>query len=435
MKVLLCSSLILALTQFEAFAEPKGDKLDKDAVIRLDELIKIASERNPEIISAKAEWLAARKRVWIDSALPDPVAGFDIMGSMVETRVGPQDQRFAVSQDVPFPLKLVEKGKAASAEAKAVYQRYQSVERDVTNQLKKFYYELYFTDASIQVIEEIKDLLKKFEGVAEARYSNMSGSQRDVAKAQAEVSMSLEKLYKLKQERESVAAMINSLLDQDPMTPVGKATLPEKPVLKLSLIELVNLAVNNRQEIKEAEAIVSKSNHKKRLALLAYIPDLNFGFEYTWVKKGTTTETMDGQDSWMFPLRFTVPLWQNRIIPEIQEAGEMLKSNQAKLLGAKNTTFFEVKDAYYRYDAAMKVADLYQEAVIPQAQLALSADQAGYEANKVDFLNLLDSERVYLNAKLSQIQFSTEALKGYADLVRATGLDWEETIEKGANKP
>jgi outer membrane protein TolC len=247
--------------------------------------------------------------------------------------------------------------------------------------------------------------------------------------------MSLEKLYKLKQERESVAAMINSLLDQDPMTPIGKATLPEKPTLKLSLIELVNLAVENRQEIKEAEAIVSKSSHNKRLAQLAYIPDLNVGFEYTWVKSGTTTDPMDGRDSWMFPLRFTVPIWQNRIIPEIQEAGEMLKANQAKLLSAKNAAFFEVKDAYYRYDAAMKVADLYEDAVIPQAQLALSADQAGYEANKSDFLNLLDSERVYLNAKLSKIQFFTEALKGYSDLVRATGLDFEETVVKEAKKP
>ena len=125
----------------------------------------------------------------------------------------------------------------------------------------------------------------------------------------------------------------------------------------------------------------------------------------------------------MFPLRFNIPLWQNRIIPEIQEAVQLEKAQNAKLLAAKNQTFFEVKDAYYRFKTAAKIADLYEAAIVPQAKLALSADQSGYEGSKTTFLDLLDSERVYLNAKLSQVQFYTEALKSYADLSWATGLD------------
>src|SRR3989338_803258 len=414
---------------------PANKSAEKPAQpLRLEDLIEYAKQKSPEIIASQAEWLAAKKRIWIDTSLPDPMAGLDLMGDMVETRVGPQENRFMVSQEIPFPAKLLEKGKMANSEAKAAYARYQAVERDVTNRLTKLYYELYFTDASIGVIEEIKGLLKKIQSVAQARYSNMSGSQRDVAKAQAEVSMSLEKLYMLKQERESVSAMINAILDQDPMSPVGTAVLPGKPVLKYSLIELVNLSIQNRPEVKEAEAMVAKSGYAKRLAQLAYFPDLNIGFEYTQVGSGTTTESMDGKDSWMFPLRFNLPIWQNRIIPEIQEAKQMVEARNAKLREVKNTTFFEVKDAYFRFDSAIKVSDLYDEAVIPQAQIALSADQAGYEANKIDFLNLLDSERVYFNAKLSQIQFFTEALKSYSDLVRSTGVDLNEIAHEGVKK-
>ena len=95
-------------------------------------------------------------------------------------------------------------------------------------------------------------------------------------------------------------------------------------------------------------------------------------------------------------------------------------------IAAKNQTFFEVKDAYYRFQSAAKIADLYAAAIIPQAKLALSADQAGYEGSKAGFLDLLDSERVYLNAKLSGIQFQAETLKAYADLLWATGLDLQE---------
>ena len=404
--------------------------------VSLDQLIESARQRNPEVIAAKAEWLAAKKRVWVDSSLPDPMAGYDIMGEMTETRVGPQEQRFMVSQEIPFPLKLYEKGKIASSEAKAAFQKYQAAERDVLNDLTKFYYELYYIDASIESIEEIKGILKRFEGVAQARYANLSGGQRDVAKAQAEVSMSLEKLFVLRQQRESIAAMINAIMDQDPMTELGRAELPAKPVLNQSLMELINLAVQNRQEIKAMEALVAGSKHKKRLAALQFIPDIDVGFQYTAVGSGMTMSPEDGKDSWMFPLRINLPIWFNKNVPQVQEAQKMLEANQARLEAAKNTSFYEVKDAYYRFDSSTKLVELYETALIPQAKLALTSDQAGYEGGKSDFLNLLDSERVYLNAKLAHIRFLTESLKSYSDLVRAAGLDLDGSqpiSDKGEN--
>jgi outer membrane protein TolC len=423
MKKILVAILILTLPLLSvrfALAEEKPQALQ---ILHLQDLIQQALEKNPEIAAAKAEWLASRKAIMASWALPDPVGGYDIMGSMVETRTGPEKNRFGISQEVPFPAKLWEKRKATQAEAEAIRARFFAMERDITNKLTQLYYQLYYIDASLDTLAEVKELLKKIEGVAQARYSNLSGTQRDVAKAETEFSMNLEKFYTLQQQRESVAAQMNALLDQDPLTPVGKATLPSKPALDRSLIELINLAVQHRQEIKEAEAMASKTHYSKRLAQLAYLPDVNVGFEYTRVGKGSTAEAHDGRDTWMFPLRFNIPLWQNRMIPEIQEAQKLEEAGQAKLIAAKNQTFFEVKDAYHRFETASKIADLYETAITPQAKLALSADQAGYETSKSSFLDLLDSERVYLNAKLSEVQFHAEALKSYADLSWATGLD------------
>ncbi|MBI4372168.1 MAG: TolC family protein, partial [Candidatus Omnitrophica bacterium] len=98
-------------------------------LIRLEQLMQALRQRNPDVIAAKAEWMAAKKRVWIDSSLPDPMAGYDLMGGMRETRTGPEEQRFMVSQEIPFPSKLWEKGKAAQDEAQAAYQRYRAIER------------------------------------------------------------------------------------------------------------------------------------------------------------------------------------------------------------------------------------------------------------------------------------------------------------------
>lgn len=395
--------------------------------IQLKTLVEEALERNPDVLAAEAVWKAADKRILASWALPDPMIGMDIMGEMTETRVGPQENRVTVSQKIPFPWKLWEKRKVAKAKARAEQERYLIVRRDTLYQLKQVFYALYEADASLGVIDEIHGTLKKFEEVSQARYANQSGGQRDVAKAQAEVSMTLEQKFMFVQRRESQVAFLNALLDRSPMEALGAIRQPAKPELTLTFTELMNKAVAYRQEIKERAAILEQSRHEKKLAELENIPDVDVGFVYTQVGGGTTTSPEDGKDSWMIPVSVNVPLWQNRIIPEMRAANEEVKAAEAKLLGARNETFYRLRDAYLRFDSAFKIVTLYETAVIPQAELALRSDQSGYEAGKTDFLNLLDSERVYLNAKLSYIRVYTEMLNSYADLAYITGLDAEET--------
>ncbi|MDD5217093.1 MAG: TolC family protein [Candidatus Omnitrophica bacterium] len=391
--------------------------------LRLEDLIQEALKRNPDMIAAKAEWLAAKKRVLQAWALPDPKVGMDVMGEMVETRVGPEENRMVVAQQIPFPLKLWERRKAAKEAAKVAEQQYYAVRRDILWQLKSAYYKLYRVDASTDVIRETHELLKKTEKVAESRYASKSAAQRDVAKAQAEVSLSLEQIYMLQQNRESLVAKINALLDRDPLGGLGKTVKPEKPELKMTLIEIINLAVKHRPEVNAGSARKAQSRHEKTLAQMENLPDLDMEWSYTWVKNGTTDDPDDGKNSWMIPLRINVPLWQNRIIPAIQEAQKKVEAAEASLGAAKNLTFYEVKDAYVRYQAAAQIVLLYETAVIPQAELALRSDQSGYESGSTDFLNLLDSERVFLNTKLNYVKFYAEALKGTADLERAAGID------------
>ncbi|MBI3313693.1 MAG: TolC family protein [Candidatus Omnitrophica bacterium] len=389
----------------------------------LSNLIQEAMDHNPAIKAAEAEWKAAKKKILSSWALPDPMIGMDLMGEMRETRVGPEENRLEISQDIPFPVKLWKKREIAKQEAKAALERHKAIGRDIRAQVRQTYYELYFAEASLETLEEIQGLLKKFEGVARARYSNQAGTQRDVAKAQAEVSLTLEEKFMLEQKRGSAAAMMNALLSRGPFEELGKMEKPVKPEMKQTFIELMNLAAENRQEIKEMQAMLEKTKQEKALAKLQNIPDLSAGFVYNWVGSGMTTDMEDGKDSWMFPLKINLPIWQNRIIPEIQAAEKNVEAAEAKLGGQRNETFFQVKDAYLRFDTASRIVLLYETAVIPQAKLALFSDEAGYESGGINFLELLDSERVYLSAKLAHVRLFTELLKSHADLERVTGLD------------
>lgn len=404
-------------------ASPAQSKLSP---VDLSSLTQEALEKNPDIRAAKFEWRAFKKRIIQSWSLPDPMVGMDFMGEDVETAVGPEMNRFMVSQQIPFPWKLWQKRKIAKAQAESKRQEYLAVERDILNMLQLEFYNLYLADASLHVIQEVHEILKKFESVTQSRYVNRTGSQRDVAKAQAEVALTLEQLYRLEQQRGTITARLNAILNRDPFSEYGQAVRPELSKVNQTLVELVNGAVKNRQEIQVQKAKVKEAKYTQTLARLENIPDVEVGFTYTWVGSGMTTSMDDGKDSWMIPLRMNVPLWQNRIIASVKEAKDMTQAAEATLEASHNQIFYDVKDAYARYQSASKTVALYETAIIPQAKLALTSDQAGYEGGKVDFLNLLDSERVYLNAKLSAIKIFTEALSSVADLERAVGSRFEE---------
>ncbi|MBI4597866.1 MAG: TolC family protein [Candidatus Omnitrophica bacterium] len=389
----------------------------------LQDIIAEALQRNPGLKAAKEEWHAAKLRIPQASALPDPTVGYAIMGPDLETRVGPQMNVYEAEQMIPFPGKLWEKHWIAGAEARASQAKLRMTERDVILKVSDVYYDLYAVDAVTGAVEEIDEALKKFEGIAQARYAAQGGSQRDVAKAQTEVSDVLQRLLMLRQQRQTVAALLNALLDRDPHTPVGHAEKPELPTLSSTLEELLAMAQKSRPELGEASAMVKREKHANMLAKLEYVPDLTVGFQYTTIGAGMTTEPNDGRDAWMVPLKINVPLWQNRLIPSVLEAKRNLRASQARLAQAENLTEYDVKDAYYRFTAAKQVVEVYQNALIPEAQVAFQSDQAGYEAGRVDVLNLIDSERVYLNAQVAYYQALAEAMKSFAALERAIGTD------------
>jgi outer membrane protein TolC len=391
--------------------------------LRLEELVAEARAKNPELKAAGERWQAARKRIPQASALPDPTVGYAFMGEMLETRVGPQEDVYEVEQMVPFPGKLLARRHMALAEARAAEAQHKATERDIVRRVTEAYANLYVTDESLRSLEETQHLLESLESIAQARYASQGGSQRDVAKAQAEASSLLQQVFMLRQQRQAQAALLAALLDRDARTAVDQVAPPVRPTLALTLDELLEVAARRRPQLQEASQMVARDRQASRLAKFEYFPDLSVGFQYSQIGSGMTTDPDDGRDAWMVPLRMTIPLWQNRLVPGVLEAKRNLNASRAQFEQAKNLGEYEVKDAYYRFLAAQQVVALTENALIPEAKLALNSDEAAYEAGQTDALNLIDSERVYLNAKVSYHQALAELLKSYAALEQAVGTE------------
>jgi len=85
----------------------------------LEDYFKIAAENNPGLLSQYKDFEAALQKVPQVSTLPDPSFSFGYFVSPVETRVGPQQARFSLTQMIPWFGTLKAQGDAATLMAEA----------------------------------------------------------------------------------------------------------------------------------------------------------------------------------------------------------------------------------------------------------------------------------------------------------------------------
>src|SRR3990167_136717 len=110
----------------------------------LPQLIQEALNNNPQIKSAHDRWMAMQYAVPQARSLPDPTIDFSHMQMTgnAEMNDNPQHvEMIGLSQAVPFPGKLIKKGRIAVLDAKRMQAEYQATQLTVVADLKKLFYE------------------------------------------------------------------------------------------------------------------------------------------------------------------------------------------------------------------------------------------------------------------------------------------------------
>ena len=97
----------------------------------LEQALQEAQTGNPRIQAAYDRWKAAQEKVPQVKALADPMVNYTYFGEEIQTRVGPQEQKFGVSQKIPFPGKRHILGQAQKKEAAMFKEQYEATKREI----------------------------------------------------------------------------------------------------------------------------------------------------------------------------------------------------------------------------------------------------------------------------------------------------------------
>jgi outer membrane protein, heavy metal efflux system len=436
-QVILCISMLLAAVpavaqaprvpglQLAASDPPRNARQPASAETDTGALADLVAElerHNPELSAARREVDMHVARIAPAGAPPDPMISAGYMGGIARpffpsSRTQGAFQQVGASQEIPFPGKLALRTRIAATEADAERWNYEDRRRRLIADLKVAYFEYELVGRSIEIVLRNKELLEQLRQIAETRFRVGRGIQQDVLKAQLEISLLLERLEQLEQQRIALQAEINGLLYRPPGTPLP-ATLMYRAVEAPPEVERLHPLVGTAYPaLKRDEQIINRGQQGLALARRELLPDLAIS---------VTSQRFTGEMPWMYgvDVMVTVPLfWQRKQRPMIAEAAAALESGRRMRDSTLSMAMAGVTAAHAAARTSRRLAQLYSDSVLPQARLALESSLAAYQVGSVDFLTMLANFVTLLTYEVAYEEQTARYHQALARLEPLVGLE------------
>jgi len=412
--------LIAAPTAATAAASP----------LTLKQAESLAFQHNPALaaVGKQAEAMAAVPSQV--GSLPDPKVSFKAINLPLDSFSTTQENmtqiQLGFSQALPFPGKLGLKSEAAEHMAAAALQNRQEFRLIMLRNIRIHWWNLAYLDKAISIIRRNQDLLRNLVKIAETKYTTGKGLQQDVLLAQLELSKLLERELKLQGARQREAARLNALLGRAASTKIFIASQQPSAVtfIKADTEGLKLWAREHRPMLLAMDYRVQAANSKLALAQKDYYPDFNLGAAYGFRQGINPANRKTRPDFATIMLTMTVPLYSGT---KQDKAVDQRMAEQAR-------AEFSHADAVNRVDADIDAAAsdlsiahsqvvLFEKGILPQARLTTASMLAGYQVNKVDFLNLVRAQLSEFNTDIQYWRQVSALHQAEARLAAAAGKE------------
>ena len=380
-------------------------------------VVEAALKNNPGLIAAGQMARAYDAGSHKEFFLENPMIGFDVMGVRDYTLdLNSSMQKYlTISQKVPFPLKYIWKASAAVSQSD-LYGRMYSMKRfETENKAREAYYELYKTSKYIEITSGALSVLKQISNIAFAKYNQGMVSQQDVFKSDLETSLLENELLTLESQKETDLQRLRQII-ADPGFLTNTAYSLEDPAipeLKAAFEEIKAAAMTQAPAIKVASADADAAFGMRNMAIADYLPDFSVSY-----KKSVDPGSADYE----LMVEAEVPLWfLNNQQSDIGQKWEMAESKSSALEDEKNRVIYEAKDHFEIIRSDYRLMDMYRNKLLPQAEAGLKSALASYQSKKMEFMTMLDSERMLLEMKKDYYMRLTEYLMHLRELEELTG--------------
>ena len=285
----------------------------------LEDYFKIASDNNPGLLSQYKKFEAALEKVPQVSTLPDPSISFGYFISPVETRVGPQNARFSLTQIFPWFGTLKAQGDAATLMAEARYQSFLDAKNKLYFEISTAYFPLYELREWMKIEEGNIAILESYKAISNSKFKNGNGTLVDVLRVDIMLKEAVTNLGILNKKEMPLLASFNKLLNRNEIEPVIIADTIE--IDPLSLDNAKDSLVVDHPLLNSLELKIKASEASEYAAIKQGLPRLGLGLDFVIVDERTDMALPDnGKDVLMPMVTVSLPIFRGKYKAAVKEA-------------------------------------------------------------------------------------------------------------------
>jgi outer membrane protein TolC len=397
------------------------DPSGRSNTLLLSQVIAVVLEHNPMIQSARTKWIAATERIPQARAWDDLKVGTGVvLGRFVSVPANAfTDQMVSIEQMIPLSGKNRSKERAAAAEALGTFEEARRQELDVIAKTKATYYQIANLYQLLDINSADEASLVQSLDATRAKFEVGAQTQADLLLADNERQKVIEARRDLEQKLSDEVSALNVLMGRDPFGHLGRPADNEQDSMPVPTERLRQLVLNNRPEIREAQAKVTKAKARLELAKREWIPDPTVSLEAERYNAASQVVSQVGGG-----VSINIP-WLNgkKYRAEEREAQSDLSAALSDLLSVKTEALGLLRNQLEKIETLHHHIELYRDNLLPTARQTLASYQADYGTNKATLLALLSSQRNLREIETMYYQDLIDYRVALAELESLVGLE------------
>jgi cobalt-zinc-cadmium efflux system outer membrane protein len=384
--------------------------------LTLQQALEMALQHNPELAASQHGVQAAEGRVRQARTLPNPeleIEAEEFGGS--ESRKGYDAAQTTVSLSQPLELggKRAQRKRVAQSEARLAGWERESKRLDVLAETKKAFVDVLLTQEQFALTESLLGVAEDVRKAVAERVKAGKVPLLEETKASVEVITARmardQAARELETARRRLAATWGESVSEFKKVDGRLDALKEIPS-----VDEMTASLDDTPTVARGKEEVALSKESLVLARKERIPNVE-------LSAGIRRFEDDGTYAGVAGLSLPLPLFDrnagNILAAEHQALRTEYEQRAARLRAAT-----ELTEAYNRLESARAEALAAQKELIPGAQQAFDAAQAGYREGKFGHLDVLDAQRTLSEAKARYLEALASYHKTAADVERLAGV-------------
>ena len=374
--------------------------------LTLKQAERLALAQSPEIQSFRAKNEALYQTAIAAGQLPDPHLFGGTLNVPVDTfnfSQTPMTQiQIGLGQYFPKGKSLHYEALEKMQESEAEIYKLQTMCLDILQKVRLSWLNLYYWQQTKSIILQQKKIFKDLLEVTQSMLANNKAQQKDVIRAQLELSELDNRLILIEQQIQTAQFQLARWIDEPNADKAQTKSEPQWPSMpsKNKLLE----AVKQHPELKTDSANISANRAKVKLALQQYKPGFNTNLAYGF-RQGREIDGRKRSDFLTATVNMDLPVFpHNRQDRALKASEENLLASEKDRMSHFRNLRESLNIQYVAWQQLKKSSYLYQTTLISQARQYANATMTAYQNFQTDFPTLARAYVRQLNTELKGLK-------------------------------